>query len=133
MFIIGLGVAVPPHRFTQRECWDALQKSAPFTRLAPRSRALLKKVLCGDNGIATRHLALEPISEVFDLTPDTLQARFARHAPALAARAARRALKEANCRPGEIDAVLISTCTGYLCPGLTSYVSERLGLRPDVI
>jgi predicted naringenin-chalcone synthase len=28
--------------------------------------------------------------------------------------------------------VLISTCTGYLCPGLTSYVSERLGLRPDV-
>jgi alkylresorcinol/alkylpyrone synthase len=28
--------------------------------------------------------------------------------------------------------VLISTCTGYLCPGLTSYVSERLGLRADV-
>jgi len=26
----------------------------------------------------------------------------------------------------EIDAVLISTCTGYLCPGLTSYVNERL-------
>src|SRR5207248_1738973 len=24
------------------------------------------------------------------------------------------------------------TCTGYLCPGLTSYVSERLGLRMDV-
>ncbi len=31
-----------------------------------------------------------------------------------------------------MDAVLISTCTGYLCPGLTSYVSEQLGLRPDV-
>jgi len=29
--------------------------------------------------------------------------------------------------------VLISTCTGYLCPGLTSYVSERLGLRPDAL
>jgi alkylresorcinol/alkylpyrone synthase len=28
--------------------------------------------------------------------------------------------------------VIISTCTGYLCPGLTSYVSEQLGLRPDV-
>jgi predicted naringenin-chalcone synthase len=41
-------------------------------------------------------------------------------------------LKDAKCKPGEIDAVLISTCTGYLCPGLTSYVSERLGLRPDV-
>ncbi len=132
MFIIGLGVAVPPQRFTQRECWDALQKSAPFTRLAPRSRAILRKVLTSDNGIATRHLALEPIGEVFDLTPDVLQARFAKHAPALATKAAQRALQDANCRAEEIDAVLISTCTGYLCPGLTSYVSERLGLRPDV-
>ena len=32
-----------------------------------------------------------------------------------------------------MDAIIISTCTGYLCPGLTSYVSERLGLRSDVL
>ncbi|HWQ90490.1 MAG TPA: 3-oxoacyl-[acyl-carrier-protein] synthase III C-terminal domain-containing protein, partial [Clostridia bacterium] len=25
------------------------------------------------------------------------------------------------------------TCTGYLCPGLTSYVAELLGLRPDTL
>ena len=132
MFIVGLGVATPFQCFTQRECWEALKKSAPFARLAPRSRAILRKVLVGDNGIATRHLALESIGEVFDLTPGALQARFAKHAPALATRAAQRALKAANSQPGEIDAVLISTCTGYLCPGLTSYVSEQLGLRPDV-
>ena len=35
--------------------------------------------------------------------------------------------------PGDIDAVIISTCTGYLCPGLTSYVTERLGLPTDVL
>jgi predicted naringenin-chalcone synthase len=74
MFIVGLGITAPPQRYPQRECWDALQKSAPFARLAPRSRAILQKVLCGDNGIATRHLALEPISEVFNLTPDVLLA-----------------------------------------------------------
>ena len=133
MFIIGLGLAAPIQRFTQHECWEALRKSAPFARLAPRSRALLKKVLGNDNGIVTRHLALQPLSEAFDLTPDTVQARFARHAPELATRAARRALKDASCRAGDIDAILISTCTGYLCPGLTSYVSEALGLRPDVL
>ena len=132
MFIVGLGVAAPPRRYGQRECWDALQNSEPFTRLAPRSRALLKKVLCGENGIVSRHLALDPLTEAFDLTPDVLQARFAKHAPALAAQAAQRALRDADCAPTEIDAVLISTCTGYLCPGLTSYVGERLGLRPDV-
>ena len=132
MFIAGLGTAVPRQRFAQGDSWNALQNSVQFSSLQPRSRAILKKVLCGDNGIDARHLALEPLAEVFDLTPDALQSRFARHAPALATEAAQRALKNAGCRPGEIDAILISTCTGYLCPGLTSYVSEQLGLRPNV-
>jgi predicted naringenin-chalcone synthase len=132
MFIIGLGTAVPPRHYTQRECWDALENWPEFPQLKPRSRAILKKVLCGDNGIDARHLALEPLAEIFDQTPDALQARFAKHAPALVTQAAKRALKDANCTAKEIDAVLISTCTGYLCPGLTSYVSEQLGLRENI-
>src|SRR5882724_1929961 len=132
MFIAGLGTAAPPQRFTQRECWDALQRSPQFPKLKPRSHAILKKILRGENGIVARHLALEPISEVFETTPDALQARFAKHAPALATLAAKHALKDAGCEPNEIDAVLISTCTGYLCPGLTSYVSEQLCLRENV-
>jgi len=132
MFFIGLGTAAPPQCYEQRACWEAFRHSAPFGQLTRRSHAILKKVLCGDNGIASRHLALDPLTEVFDLTPDALQARFARHAPALATEAARRALHDAGCLPAEMDAVLVSTCTGYLCPGLTSYVAEQLGLRPDV-
>jgi alkylresorcinol/alkylpyrone synthase len=31
-----------------------------------------------------------------------------------------------------VDALLICTCTGYLCPGVTSYVAEQLGLRSNV-
>ena len=132
MFFIGLGTAAPSQRYGQRECWDALRHSAPFAQLTPRSHAILKKVLCGDNGIGSRHLALEPLSDVFERTPDALQARFARHAPALAVAAAQHALQDAGCTADQMDAVLISTCTGYLCPGLTSYVSEQLGLRTDV-
>jgi hypothetical protein len=37
-----------------------------FAQLKPRSHAILKKVLCGDNGIDARHLALDPLSEVFE-------------------------------------------------------------------
>ncbi len=133
MFFIGLGTALPATRYTQRDCWIALQAAAAFAGLGTRSRAVLKKVLLGDNGIATRHLALDDLQTAFDLTPDALQARFARHAPMLATQAAERALADANTSPAEIDAVLISTCTGYLCPGLTSYVSERLGLRSDAL
>ncbi len=132
MFLMGVGTATPERRYTQIEAWRAVRCSEVFERLKPRSQYLAEQVLTGDSGIDSRYLALDNISEAFVLGPDILQARFERHAPLLATRAARRALAEAEVDPFDIDALLISTCTGYLCPGLTSYVSEKLGLRPDV-
>ncbi|OYU41909.1 MAG: stilbene synthase, partial [Burkholderiales bacterium PBB4] len=70
--------------------------------------------------------------DVFDIDPNTLARRFLDHAPVLAATAAQRALLQAGLESGDIGAVIVSTCTGYLCPGLSGYVVERLGLRPDV-
>jgi len=133
MFITGLGTAAPRQRYAQIECWEALLQSTRYEELNPRSQAIVKKVLNGNSGIATRHLALDKLEEAFELTPDTLQARFSKYAPLLATQAAEHALNDAGNAPADIDAVIISTCTGYLCPGLTSYVSERLGLRPDVL
>lgn len=133
MYLTGLATAVPPRRFTQAECWEAVQHAPQFPQLTSRSHALLRQVLAGENGIATRHLAVANLEEAFVLTPDALHARFAQHAPVLAAQAAKRALATARLTSAEVDAVIISTCTGYLCPGLTSYVSERLGLRLDVL
>jgi len=133
MFITGLGTASPPHCYAQKECWDVFRHSALSQHLSPRSRAIVKKVLTGDNGIVTRHLVLGTLEEAFDLTPDALHTRFARHAPLLATQAAERALANSGTRADQIDAVIISTCTGYLCPGLSSYVTEGLGLRPDVL
>jgi predicted naringenin-chalcone synthase len=133
MFIMGLGTAVPAQRYAQADCWEALLQSTRFHQLQPRSQAILKKVLNGSSGIATRHLALENLAQAFELTPDVLHARFTRNAPLLATQAAERALANAGNQPGEIDALVISTCTGYLCPGLTSYVAERLGCRSDVL
>jgi len=133
MYLTGLATEVPPRQFTQAECWEALQRAPQFGRLNTRSHALLRKVLSGENGTATRHLAVAKLEDAFVLTPDALHARFALHAPALAAQAAQRAIGTARLTPAEVDAIIISTCTGYLCPGLTSYVSERLRLRPDVL
>jgi predicted naringenin-chalcone synthase len=133
MFLTGLGTATPSTRYTQPECWDALTSSAYLSRLNSRSRAILKKVLLGKNGICSRFLAFDDLAQAFDLNPDALDARFAKHAPAVASRAAERAMAEAGVDANDIDGVIVSTCTGYLCPGLSSYVSERLGLRRDVI
>ena len=133
MFLTGLGTATPPNRYTQRQCWDALLASGYLPSLSARSQAILRKVLLGSNGICSRHLALNDLTEAFEMSHDVLDARFATHAPVVAARAAERAMASAEISPREIDAIVISTCTGYLCPGLSSYVSERLGLRPDVL
>lgn len=133
MFLTGLGTFCPDNLFTQIECWTALQDAPQFTQLAPRSRAILRKVLLGESGIETRHFAYSHLREAFELNPDAMHARFARHAPVLAAGAAERALGNAGLVSRDIDALIISTCTGYLCPGLTSTVSEALGLRPDAL
>lgn len=132
MLILGLGTAAPPQRYAQREGWEVVQKTSVFASLTNRSRAILKKILTSPNGVATRHLALERLEEVFDVRPDVLHARFAKYAPMLAAQAAERALKSGGVDRAEIDGLVISTCTGYLCPGLTSYVGERMGLRRDL-
>lgn len=132
MFVIGLGTATPPTSFRQQDGWDIAQSAPEFQRLSPRARAIVRKVLLGDNGIETRRLALDSLSQAFDLNPDALHARFRQHAPPLATQAVERALAMADLQPAEVDGLIISTCTGYLCPGLTSYVAEQLRLRPNV-
>lgn len=131
MFIIGAGSATPPNQFTQAQCWEALVSAPQFAALSARSKAILRKVLLGENGIDTRFLAFDKLDEAFALQPDVLHRRFTKHAPSIATEAARRALQQAGKTAAEIDGLIISTCTGYLCPGLTSYVSEALGLRSD--
>lgn len=133
MFFSGLGTATPPRHYRQSECWDALRRAPQFNRLQPRSRALCRRIFGGTNGISARYLALDRLDEAFEITPDALHARFARHAPAVGVAAARQALNDSGLAIESIDALVVSTCTGYLCPGLTSYLGEQLGLRPDAL
>src|ERR1022692_2305912 len=107
MFITGVGTATPPTRYTQRHVWDALVASPHFSSLTPRSQAILRKVLHGQNGICSRFLAVDDLSDAFALNPDALDARFARHAPAVAARAGEQALSNAGIRAADVDAVII--------------------------
>jgi alkylresorcinol/alkylpyrone synthase len=132
MFLNSIGTALPERRFRKAECWEAFAESEWFERLSPRAHAIAKTVLRRDNGIEERWLAVESLQDVFAIDPDTLHRRFAEHAPRLAAAAARQALERAALPSAAIDAVIVTTCTGYLCPGLSGYVLERLGLRGNV-
>ena len=133
MFVNGLGTANPPRRYTKSDCWEAFKTSEWFLKLDRRSHMIAETVLTKDNGIDSRWLALDSLNEVFRIDPDTLHSRFLTNAPALGASAGNRALQEAGLAPRDIDGLVVSTCTGYLCPGLTSYLVERLGLRNDIL
>jgi alkylresorcinol/alkylpyrone synthase len=132
MYLHALATAVPSATFTQAQCWEIIQRSPALQRLGRRTQLILRTILKGDSGIATRHFAVPEIEGVFDLRSDQLNAAFRAEAPRLAGRALTDALARAGVTVGEVDALLVCTCTGYLCPGVSSYVAEQLGLRTDV-
>lgn len=130
MFLEATATAVPPHRYTQPECLAGLRESAAYAGLRPRSQAMLEKILGnGVSGIATRSFCLPEIAPVVGRDAQQLNETFEREAPALAVAALKPALEKAGVAAGELDALFICTCTGYLCPGVTSHVAEMLGLR----
>jgi len=46
----------------------------------------------------------------------------------LSARSGIHALDEARLTPGDISCLVVNTCTGYVCPGISTYLIERMGL-----
>jgi alkylresorcinol/alkylpyrone synthase len=131
MFLNALATATPPKAFAQSDCWRIAKNSGIRRQLRPESMAILKKVLLADNGIRQRYFAVDEIEHLFDLDADTLNRNFERAAPLLASEALQKALSQAGLSAGDVDGVFVCTCTGYLCPGVTSYLSELMNLRPD--
>ncbi len=133
MFLRSLATAVPPRSYSQDECWWAFQGKGLLESLKPRSASLVEKVLSnGTSGIERRNFALDGIAAVFQRGAQELNEGFEREAPPLSADALSRALVKGGIAPSKIDALFVCTCTGYLCPGVSSHIAERIGLRPDV-
>ena len=132
MVLHSIVSAFPAARFSQLEVWDILSQSPALEGLGRRGRRILRSVLSGDSGVATRHFALQPPG-LFALDAQGLNEAFENEAPRLASRALTGALARAGLAPASLDALFLCTCTGYLCPGVTSHVAEALGLRPDAV
>lgn len=131
MYLRSLSSALPRHVFSQAECWEILAEHGPALGLRDRSLMLLERILLGDSGIDERHFALGDPGVVFGSNSQQLNEAFEVEAPLLAGQALEKALNQAGMRAAELDALFICTCTGYLCPGVSSHVAERLGMRSD--
>lgn len=131
MFLESIASAFPESVFTQKECYDFSVQSAPVQALNSRSQAILRRVLLRDSGIEKRHFSTSEPGGMFAASAQELNEYFEREAPKLTSAALTLALEKAGLEADELDALFICTCTGYLCPGVTSYVAEQLGLKTD--
>jgi predicted naringenin-chalcone synthase len=120
----ALATANPRRYATQREVCAFME--AHFT-MEPAEKALYRELLL-EGPIHGRYFAVDQDEEICTQDPDGLAGRFAKHSRRIAAQAGRSALERAGLAPTEIEGLIVNTCTGYLCPGLSSYLVEDLGL-----
>jgi len=121
--------ANPPFYVTQKVAYDFYVSH--FT-LAPDEQALYRKLLI-EGPIEGRYFGLDCAEDACETDPDRLNARFVKYARQTGAAAAEKAMKEAGLTPREIGGVVVNTCTGYVCPGLSSYLVEDLGFPSSVM
>ncbi len=131
MHLQAIHCETPRRSYSQADCLDILKESRAYRGLKDRSRTLLEKVLTGPAGIERRYFAMPDVEGLFDLDAEALNRGFEREGPELAGSVLRTALAKADLRADQLDGLLVCTCTGYICPGISSYVAERLGVRSD--
>ena len=124
--IASIGTATPPCTLSQQQVKEILTRH--YTgKLKPRSLALLQKVL-DHPSIGQRCFAFDSPESIFNEDPDERIARFTRWAVDLSAEAVTTAMRDAGLAITDIAGLVVNTCTGYICPGLSTYLVERLGL-----
>jgi polyketide synthase Type III len=124
--IYSIGTANPPNRYTQEEIYNLIAGYSPFYR-QERIRQLFM-----NSDIDLRHFFFDIATVHPNETPDELHRRFLDGAMTIGAEAIERSLREAHCAATDIDYLIVVSCTGYLCPGLTSRLIKELGFRNNI-
>jgi predicted naringenin-chalcone synthase len=100
-------------------------------RLSSRSLSLLKTLLAHPS-IKRRSLAVDRPETLVDEDLDSRMARFTHWSTELSARAIEQALTQAGIGVHALEGLVVNTCTGYICPGISTYLIERLSLPKTV-
>lgn len=123
--ILSLATALPARRYSQEEIHTMICEVSPSYR-SPRILQLFM-----NSDIDYRHLYLDPgVLEGLESSRD-MNDRFRKGAVEIGSEAIRKCLAQGGFSASEIDLVVVATCTGYLCPGLSPILIKELGLRND--
>lgn len=124
--ITPVATAVPANQYRQEEILAHFGKYFDTYRMDRVAQIFLNA------GIESRHLALLPQEFHPSNSANDLHDVYRANALAMARHAADRALDTAGLLPSEIDMLVVATCTGYICPGLTARLGAALGMSANL-
>jgi alkylresorcinol/alkylpyrone synthase len=128
--IASLAVATPPCTLDQAELGRLAQKHYQG-RLSTRSMSIIH-ALFSHPSIKRRNFAIDNIENLVDEDPDARVVRFTHWSRELSAQAINKALAQVGLEADEVAGLVVNTCTGYICPGISTYLIEKLGLSRRV-
>ena len=128
--IASFAIAVPPYNADQPTAENFMHQYFG-ARLNSRSLGLMRNIFSHPS-IRKRHFAFDDPACLVSENADERIARFMEKSIDLSARAITKALEEAGVSAREVTGLVVNTCTGYICPGISTYLIERLGLGRDV-
>jgi predicted naringenin-chalcone synthase len=82
--------------------------------------------------IKRRSFAIDNVENLVDEDPDVRVERFTHWSQELSAQAINKALAQTGLDTGDVAGLVVNTCTGYICPGIATYLIERLDLPRNV-
>ncbi|WP_224985090.1 type III polyketide synthase [Geomonas agri] len=127
-YVASIVSAVPHFSVSQRSAADLVREHFKET-LTPRSMGLIRATF-EHPSIAKRHFAVDHPGRIFEESQDERVERFTRESVNLAAQAVTGALEKVGLSVQEVNGLVVNTCTGYICPGISTYLAQRLGLSP---
>jgi len=125
-YLASFACVVPPHGTDQKAAAE-LMKQLFTQKLTKRSLGLIRATFSHPS-IQKRHFAMDDPASVVDESPDQRIARFTEQSIELSSQAVTKALDQAGLDVQDVTALIVNTCTGYICPGISTYLLERLGL-----
>jgi predicted naringenin-chalcone synthase len=129
-YIASFACVVPP--FSADQAFSAeLVREHYAAQLNARSLGLIRATF-SHPGIRKRHFAVDDPARIMDESADEKIARFTEKSIELSSQAVIKALAQAGVSAQEVTALVVNTCTGYICPGISTYLMERLGLPRNI-
>src|SRR5712692_104942 len=124
--ILSIGTANPANRYSQDDIYSLACKYSEFYR-NPRIKQIFM-----NSDIDYRHLYFDIHSFDRIETTDELHDRYQRGSVEIGKEAIQKCLNSGSFDVRDIDCIVAVSCTGYLCPGLSSIFIKEFGMRNNV-